>query len=274
MFARVPSSPDRLATLAQQLDVLAPDGGSVADAVAACLDRQRALEFQRRCPRPELGHLDYMAQAFEARDGRVVVVELRFRGLDVTRPFVELRASNVGLAPHHVSDLLPAIGARFAAVSPRRLRVYLTARQEADPRWDELPSAPELRIFAAPLARLRARPLPDQFDALELRDKDSSNKEAALFAWEALVGGELAGAIALECRPFGGEPGFAIVEQELAPEFRGRRLGAVMQRHAIERLEADGICFGAIEPDNIASIKTARRIGRADVGGFRSFDMR
>jgi len=84
------------------------------------------------------------------------------------------------------------------------------------------------------------------------------------FRWRAL-GRPLAFAPAR----FDGAPALEIIEQFLIPQLRGEGLGPVLQRRAIDLTPDDTQLFGTIGPDNRASLATALRVGRREIGGFR-----
>lgn len=85
------------------------------------------------------------------------------------------------------------------------------------------------------------------------------------------IDGELGGVVAC----FGGwcergVRGYRMAEEFLYPAFRGRGLAAALQRACIDELDgsAGEVVFGWIHPLNVPSMRTARRVGRIDVGGY------
>lgn len=64
-----------------------------------------------------------------------------------------------------------------------------------------------------------------------------------------------------------------MVEEILRKRYRGQRLAPAVQRAFVERLDhvKRPIVFGTIKDKNFASLRTALRTGRVDVGGWVFF---
>ncbi|MFT4627035.1 MAG: RimJ/RimL family protein N-acetyltransferase [Myxococcota bacterium] len=260
-----------------------------------CSDPEFAAGFARSVPVAGATPDDYLQRLIELPGGHFALVGIRFKGLDREWAFVDLVAATAPWAEVRDALLvrLPTLYPRFA---PGWLRVFLPV---GEPGVGVV--RPDLRQIAGPLAALHARPLPagfdrmvvhaardlawrDDYDALyrqfhreapELRDEVLPSEPADLSdcvhadqLWLASVDGEWAGVVGARPEADGALRGWCVVEEILGRGFRGRGLGAALQRHLIARLPAEGLLHGTIHPSNIASLRVAARCGREDVGGW------
>ncbi len=232
------------------------------------------------------------------------LVGIRFRGLDLARPFVTVAAHTASLpGARGLREAAAFLHGQYAAFSPKHVRVFVPAgvavELEALPpgsHWD-------VHLLAAPLAELRARPFPPRFERVTLevpadlafypryareyetlfeshpehRDfaRIESKDDLAEYRHEGLlfevrVDGAPAGVVAATRSEKEGLRGFVVVEMFLDGAHRGRGWGPAVGRHLIERLPAevgDALC-GTIHHDNAAARRSAERGGREDVGAF------
>ena len=88
--------------------------------------------------------------------------------------------------------------------------------------------------------------------------------------FEVLIEGESAGVIGGFADRSYGLKGYLVADEILDDEHRGRGFAPAMQRRFIDALRAseDDLVFGTIAVQNAASIRTALRVGRVDVGGW------
>ena len=90
---------------------------------------------------------------------------------------------------------------------------------------------------------------------------------AAGTAVDAWLDGAWAGLLAVQPAPLLGAPGWLITEEILAPKFRGRGLGAALQRAGLAATApagAEGMSWGTIHERNVPSRRTAARVGRQE----------
>lgn len=254
--------------MVERLRSCAPTLGGVEDVLAECVDSKRAERFRELVPVPGLVASDYAPRVIRLCNHRTFIADLRFRDLDPSKPLVQLRAASFELIPTNIAAVMSAVVSEYAHVRPRWFRAFLTPGEEALAGWEALPTSRGLRVMAEHLSRLKARPLPARYDSMVLRRRPNSE-----LGWDGFVDGSRVGAITLDRTRCFARRGFEIVDQWVAPHYRGRGLGAALQRAAIERLRGNVIVFGTISPDNVPSLRTARRIGRLDIGGFHRFDV-
>ncbi len=88
--------------------------------------------------------------------------------------------------------------------------------------------------------------------------------------FKVLVDGEWAGVFAGLPTCEHGLRGYLVVEEVLDTPYRGHGLGPALQRHFIDQLPVGkgDLVFGTIDATNRPSIRTAIKVGRADVGGW------
>lgn len=100
------------------------------------------------------------------------------------------------------------------------------------------------------------------------KDLRSYLAEGTLF--EVFVDDEWAGIVAAFQAAEKGVSGYCVGEIVLKREFRGKRLGLAVQRKFVEKLdETRGrVLWGTIGAANTPAIRTAKRCGRVDVGGY------
>jgi L-amino acid N-acyltransferase YncA len=88
--------------------------------------------------------------------------------------------------------------------------------------------------------------------------------------YTAEVDGEFGGVIAALPGTLRGVAGWVVYEEILAAKFRGRGLGSHLQALFACELDigSNKLLLGTIDEENIASIRTAARCGRRDIGGW------
>ena len=272
-------------------------------AIEHCRDRARAERVARRCPVQGAQTGDYRGQLLDLGD-LVVLAGLRFKGLDVGHPFVELIAAGSDLlGPGVLSRCCAALMQAYRVFKPRSVRIQLGAHQPIEAAAASVEVEPDLRILVGPIAELQTSPKPRHYDAITIQrcsdlgfyDRYQRTLEAArrerphlaeslyvstkedmqaLLAeghtYEAWIDERWGGLIAAASGRYMGRDGFVVHEELLIPELRGQGYGAPLQRHLIDRLDgADGaLLYGTIHHANTASLRTARRCGRIDVGGY------
>ncbi len=223
-------------------------------------------------------------------------VELRFKGMDVTQPFVELSLFACEAAAH-MAELVGAALTAFEAFSPRRVRASLSRGDAAlfaglDVEADlhsvagslralrERSDLPPPRIELRAITNVRASyeyysALFRSFEASQpdiARELYRSNLEefadmvASDKSFEAHVDGLRARLVAVTPRKLWGQPGWVMHEECLAADFRGRGLGLDLQRAVLEHVDAArGVLWGTIHASNLPSLRTAQRHGRSIV---------
>ena len=284
-------------------------GAELDEALARRSDQSFAEKFAGWCPRPGCEPSDYLHREIEAAGG-TALVGIRFKGGDVTLPFVDLLARD--FAHDDASRFeaqLAACKAAFAPFEPLWLRIHEGSQQYAgiadgviDQRYvagrlSELGSKSALalpdglRLVASRLDEDYAEyertfdALSDEMPELAPELSKSSREEledcarhgALLTLKEA---DRFAGLIAATQGDAHGLSGYYVVEEVLARPFRGRRLGPCLQAGLVDVLRAreheypEPLLFGTIHGQNEASLRTAKAIGRDEVSRYRMFALR
>ena len=277
--ARRLPAPDLSAWLALQLERHSdPAFGESFAAHIALPDRAPADYLHRVCPLPRLGRC---------------LLGIRFRGGDRDWPFVDLLCWEHPLHPatDDLTSVVEAIAAAFAAFRPRAVRLLLAEAPAATPGAEA-----DLLWVSGDLGALERASPPPLPPGLRQRRGGSGDAAAVAAAYaelpEALrphlspagaddlapptvavvieeVGGGLVALAAARPAQSWALSGHEVLEEVVAPGWRGRGLGAAVQRALIAALPAEGgALFGTIHHDNTPSRRTARRCGRAAVAAY------
>ena len=252
--------------------------------------------------------MDYANRRIELTSGGWAVTGIRFRGGDVTCPFVDVIATSEAPTPAGLAEVAHSVVPVYQPFSPLCLRVeapdpiVLVANLVDDARFGDgckvdmllvaglvesllrVPRVPaysriELRPGTPAALAERARTI---YNELARRQPDvtwwanpedieslaTSEAEGLLF--EVLVEGDSAGVVAAARDDGHGMTGFSVRELCLAASHRGRRLAAGVLQRLVDRLPATrgDVLWGTIHPDNTASRRNSLSIGRQQVGGY------
>ena len=235
------------------------------------------------------------------------VTGIRFRGLDVSRPFVDVVATSETPTPDGLAVVADAVTPAYTSFVPLALRVDvpdpdgLRAALEADRRFGK--GSVDQYVVAGAVADLRDARRAASYDAVSLHPGDPvelAGRVAAIYAeltrrdpelrrwatpedadslagcaeegllFEVRVAGEPAGVVASVRDDRHGLSGFGVEELCLDAGVVGRRLASgVVQRLVDELPAADGdVLWGTIHPDNAPSLRNALSVGREVVGGY------
>ena len=250
----------------------------------------RAEKYRRRCPVPGATAEDYILQRVDV-GGASYLVGIHFFGLNIERPYLGILA-RTGLLDD-VDRVATALYRRFAVFRPQSMQLFQSGDDEPDLR-DRHGAIPDQRLIAGHTEGLPpfSEPecvtlrIPEDLDALHhhlqvwfsefredvpgLADRVHPLSSAMLkrqHAREVWVDNQLAGAIAGSHNGTSGLEGVEITEEILGRAFRGRGLAVAAQRTFLRDFP-DAIAWGRIDTDNHASMKTALRVGRIDLGGW------
>ena len=270
--------------------------------VRAESSRDRAARQQQHHPAPGAELDDYLPKVLEIPGLGPSLVALRFKGLRTDAPFVDLLHGSQPLTEPALVHLCRATQDIYRRVQPLWLRTYQGSHHAqvrvAGTRGDQ-------RLVAGHIPNLRRTALPSPDPTLRVSPCTSPeatyrhymSELAAFLAENPAVGAELwpssqeefrrlategcirdawlgdrwAGVIASDCSAdFWGILCHVIFEEFLAAHARGRGLAPVMQQRFIADLDVDrsSLVAGTIHATNEASLRTALKVGRIDVGGF------
>lgn len=264
--------------------------------------RERASQYAAMCPVNGAVPSDYHLREIVLFDDFPVLAGIHFRNLDVGFPFVGVYAQSRSAAPDEVIAASKRLAGQFSLFNPRCIRWWSPAD-----RFDlrEIPGAiGDQRLIVGSIPDILATPMPatslrsirlepeseeegydryrDAFNEflesnpawknrLPKTDRDDFREcENVGGLYRLLVGQEYAGMIAARPGQLMGIRGWEMMEELIVPPFRGSGLASTMQRLFIERLDTAraSLVFGTIDDRNVASMKTALRVGRRDVGGW------
>jgi L-amino acid N-acyltransferase YncA len=242
-----------------------------------------------------------------ASDGWAVT-GIRFRALDVTRPFVDVVATTAPPTADGLAAVAAAAEREYRPFAPLCLRVAapspadLLAELADDDRFESTSSI-DMSLLAGLVSDLRERPRASSFAVVALRpgepeplaervaavyaERTGSEPAQAMWAtpedveslgecaeegllFEVLVHGEPAGVVAAMREDAHGLAGFEVEEICLDAAHRGRRLAPATLQRLVDELPArpGDVLWGTIHPDNQPSLRNALSIGRQVVGGY------
>ncbi len=271
--------------------------------IKKCANIAYAQRMSELCPVDGAQPQDYSTQLLSF-DKRHALTEIRFKGMSVDHPFVQISGTNFVLEDTEaLCALTEEVRARYEVFNPKMMRVELGSHQVLEASDSDLRFSRDLRCLVAPVEDLQRSSPPAHADEITLRrcedgsaydnyrrtyDRFTANtpiigneiyvlgpKEFDELVkqghtYDVLVENEWAGLIAAVAEPYLGVPSFTVHEEILDTAFRGRGLAAATQRKMIDLLDPrEGqFVFGTIHALNAPSIATAQRVGRFDVGGF------
>lgn len=263
---------------------------------------ESAARYAAFCPVPGAVPTDYRLREIVVEDDLSVLAGIHFYGRDVAFPFVGVFAASRTPEPQEYVRASRRLATEFQIFRPPLVR-WWTADVQFDPRT--LPGAVgDQRVVAGSLSELLAGSRPettvaavrlepeteaegyDRYSAalnefldahphckswLSMTSREEFQECEAVGGLHAMwVGDAYAGVIAALPKALRGIAGWEIVEEVVTASNRGRGLAPVMQRLLLERLDPNrgAVIFGTIDDRNRASLKTALRVGRREVGGW------
>jgi L-amino acid N-acyltransferase YncA len=242
--------------------------------------------------------------------GMQVMLGIRFRGGDISIPFVDLvRSSHEITTPAQVEAICDLVRQEFAIFKPLMVRFYQPAHLEF--QIDVPGSSGDKRVLAAPLTTMLEHSKPDGLERVILRRAETlefyeqyAETYASIYqerpwlptestpesledmreyletghVFEVLVDGQWAGITGADHRSDEfALRGFVVLEMLLAKFARGQGLGAAVQYRLAEALQTsaapEDVLYGTIGSNNPPMLKTAARVGRVDLGGWIWVDL-
>jgi L-amino acid N-acyltransferase YncA len=252
--------------------------------------------------------LDWANRRIELPTGGWALTGIRFRGGDVSRPFVDIVATTEPPTPDGIATVAASVVPAYRAFDPLCLRVdapdpsALIEQLGPDPRFGPL-CAVDMYVVAGPVEELRQQLRAAAYDQVSLRAGDPqrlAERVAAVYAeliarrpdvamwanpegadslaecaeegllFEVLLEGEPAGVVASVRYDAHAMSGFSVQELCLDADHRGRHVAAgAVQRLADELPARPGdVLWGTVHPDNLPSLRNALSVGRVVVGGY------
>ncbi len=251
------------------------------------LAKKRA-EFVNVGPPPE----EYLNRWVTVASDLDAMLSIRFRGMDVTKPFVDVSVTSRPVTMADLPALVEAAKREYHAFNAPRIRIW-----NAEEAFSNL--HPDQRVLAAPLTDLTGGEATPELN-LELT-ADLSNYEDAKAAYVAVAAthpkhpgqanlqsqedlqeaieartmfdviwrGEWSGYAGTLSETQIGLPAQVVQEMLLAPHARGHGFGSSLSVLLARHLPTDGrVLSGTIHGENRGAQTAARRAGRHDIGGW------
>jgi RimJ/RimL family protein N-acetyltransferase len=271
------------------------DGNSIRQNIK--LSFQKAIEwthseafsipYHAACPVAGAAANDYLYRIQEYGNGEHIIWGIHFEGRNIFRPYVSVFASTFD--PAECAVELAAVAAKeFKVFTPGRIAFF---------------GRPGLRFevdttcYATSVGTARTALLPDNYRRVQVHrladiafyaeyeefysqvytisPEHPSSKETRESLQRAvdeetmfriIVDNEYAGFLGLHRSTDRYLNGYYVIEEILAPKFRGQKLAASVQRHVIEQLaDRSALYFGHIDQRNIASWRAALSVGRQPI---------
>lgn len=273
---------------------------SFAEELQRVDDLELATGFAGVCPVNGAEPNDYL-NVFVPFSAGVALLGIRFKGLDVTKPFVDVIATSAPLTTEaEVGEIRDLACHTYAVFQPYAVRFteFSTRSAAAFKRlgyWEK-------KYVAGDIQTMKSLPKPENLDRVELRraadigffDDYAGVYEALLsqhpqhveyatsegrddfefylsegIIFEVFIEGSWAGLVAGYRDVDACLEGFRVAENVLSEEFRSRGFGRGVQRRLAEALDPKiGVIFGTIHRENLGAYHAAVRSGRIDIGGF------
>jgi hypothetical protein len=242
---------------------------------------------------PGTSPLEWANRRIRLPDGGWAVAGIRFRALDVARPFVDIVATTAPPTDDGLAAVADAVLPYFGPFAPLCLRVEPPDPSAIDGRVDQ-------HVVAGRVDELRRWPRAASYEAVALRPGEPgplADRAAGIYAalprgrdtwatpedqeslahcadegllFEVVVDDTSAGVVAAIRDDRHGMSGFGVEEICLDAAARGRGLAAGVVQRLVDALPAaDGdVLWGTIHPDNQPSLRNALSVGRRVVGGY------
>jgi len=209
-------------------------------------------------------------------NGQSLLVGIRYKGGDLTHPFVDLLAWTGAVQPRW----LEVVAEEFAVFQPQAVRYCLAAGVsplDSAIVDQHLVAGPAVGVEDSEIAPARDLAWYDEFLwnhaawsgnsplGREVRPADRESLQACLEQGRivaALRGGAFVGVAASRRQSIRSISGWEVVEEFVIPEAQGQGLGARLQRSLMHRLPPGDCVWGTIHGANTASLVTARKCGR------------
>lgn len=254
--------------------------------IEVCVDRCNFFNLDKTSPE------DYSEKILKLDERNFILAGIRFRGLDVKKPFIGVQISNSIVNESLIYQISELVKKEFAIFSPLAVQLKLPSNYpismpnmkidrhtvvgsienllaiELNQIKDEIVLKPlhntnfydnylkEYELFhqASPEFKFVVR-------AESLDDFQEAIKENLLF--EIVINGKMGGIIAGSATDYYGVNAAYIVEEILYDPFRGKGFGAYIQKAFTKKLKGRfSLLWGTISDLNYPSLKTALKNGR------------
>lgn len=245
---------------------------------------------------------DYKFRLISSPMGNLVS-SIRFIGGDLTKPHVLLVHKDFKLdTAEKVKTIGEILSKEYAIFKPQKIRWQSAQKETTLVEENDFITA-DLVYIAEFVDNIKARPLPLKSTHLQLKpskslewyetyktafdqllegwpeyvnmgqlttEEDFKSMMEKNLVYEVFIEDNWAGIIAAETDSEHFMKGYVMYEELFLKKYRGQKLAPVMQRQFIEKMPADDnqMIYGTIHSDNIASLKTAYRVGRQFAGMY------
>lgn len=259
--------------------------------------------FKRLCPVPDTQTDDYKYQVLELNDGRKIMTSIRFKGLNILHPFVEILHYN--FEPNFKKDLpiiKSAVLHKYADFKPRSIRIFT-----GTDLYTELDNSDNIncdyRFFAAKISYIKSLPQPKNYNKVALepaRDLKIYSQYLELYGqlyrenphlihvivsesrenfekvrnagtlFNIYVQDKWAGIVGVTKRTEKFLHGYKMFDIIISKSYRQKGFTHAIQRKLFDILDHEHheTIYGEINPLNNKVISTAHKVGGLDLGGW------
>lgn len=276
---------------------------ALRDTIRERTDPAWAEGYWQACPVPGASVDAYLLREVALGHDARVLVGIHFYGGDVRKPFVGVLAQTRALSAEARLGATEALCDAFAAFAPAAVWWWVPGRADEDAMDGAGRVVADQRLLVGSIPAIVpgvAEPVEVPFDLQ--RDENGASFETYAQMFDAYVAahptwrgrlvrsdradyeacaragglfvveheGRMEGVFAARPGEVLGIPGWLVEEVLLGDALRGRGLASTLQRMALSRLDARELplVIGTIHAANHPSMRTARRVGRWDVGGW------
>jgi hypothetical protein len=279
--------------LFQKESLLRNYSNDLKDSFSFYSSEEFARNYMRRCLIPNANFIDYMPKLVDTSSGSVLA-SIRFKGLDIKKPFIEIYGSTFKLTSND-AIVLQELAVAFRIFDTKTLRHY---NFSDDPQNN---GVGDFQYFAAPIHTVRSRlqlltyprgiqivrekdmtfidsyhlvydeiESSPEFEGIVERESIEDLKEYVLAGRlvSAYHNGVWVGLLAAEPRKEKCFKGLFVMEEVVAKAYRRLGVAVSMQKYLVDEIatEADETIFGHISDRNPASMNTALKAGRQMLG--------
>ena len=237
--------------------------------LSAEVDTAAQSEAQRRSPVPGAATADYGPRLVTSQRGSVLgEIQIDWGGIEGS--YVDVVAHSFS----NLDELRDVVAAGWSVFSPRSLRLRCRSGRigSADSMvWRTLYAARCVDMSETEV-RVELSRFSDVGEAVAAAAEwDSSEIEywyRSDHLWAVRFGGQIVGALAISPSAGAGAPCYAVEDKFVVPEHRGNGYSAAAQAvwaKTVASSEPTAVLLGSINPDNLASVRSAIRAGRRAV---------
>lgn len=236
---------------------------------------------------------DYCNKIIKLSNNNSIMTQLRFKGLDLKKPFIEILFTNFEVNNNNIEEICLCVSKNYNTVPNTCLRFFNKSNIVNLERNCQIDKVLYANYYTSPLpayinSKMVHLEIPTDVTSFYdeyLHEYNAVNKEFAtplsiemlqkLIIKESFFliknGNNIIGSIAANEKYVGSIMGYEIVDEIIYQKYRGNSFASEAQNLLINKLisnKLEVLILGTIHPNNIASIKTAESNNRIRLGAW------